>query len=1366
MIEAANMAAKRDPAAEKRQKIMYESIPVYCTFWDENFNKIDCNDTAHLYYGLNTKEEYLSRHAELSPECQPDGSLSDEKAPEMLKIALENGRHVFEWMHQTIDGEPLPSEVTAIRVNIDENTKGVVCYTRDLREVKAAEAKAKNEEYQRLIMLDSMPLGCNLWDDHFQLIDCNYEAAKMLGITDKAKYIKCYDELSPDFQPDGEPSKQKGARLAKEAIIEGACDYEWMHQTLDGELVPTAKTIFGIDLGNGKIGLVGYTHDLREKRAADAEIAEANERQRVMIDHLPMGCMYLSKDFVAIDCNREVLKMFGIPRKQDFLDHFHDMFPELQPDGRPSLPLAREYVDYVLANGRVVADWLHINPKGELIPMEITLVRVTGMAGVSLVSYMRDLREKKAAEAEIAEANEHFKAMFDNIPLGCLYFNKDMRAIDCNDETLKIFGFPNKQELIGSYFKLFPEFQPDGRQSLPQLKEYVNYVLANGRVVFEWFHQTKGGDLLPVEVTVVRAGDAAGTNLVAYIRDLREKKAAEAEIAEANERFKVMFDNTPLGCMYLSKYMEPIDCSDETLNIFGFSNKQDFLDHFPELFPDFQPDGRPSLALSQEYGDYAIANGRITFEWLHQTLNGDPIPMEITLVGAHTADGLNLVAYMRDLREKKAAEAQINEANERFRLMFENTPLGCLYITKDMRILDCNDETLKIFGFSDKQEVIDHYFRLFPEFQPDGRPSLPLAQEYMNYVLANGRGVFEWFNRTLDGAPLPVEVTAMKAVDAAGTNLVVYVRDLREKKAAEAEIAEANERFKVMFDNTPLGCMYLSKDLEPVDCSDETLNIFGFSNKKDFLGNFSKLSPEFQPDGRPSHALAHEHGEYAMANGRITFEWLHQTLNGDPIPMEITLVRVHTANGLNLVAYMRDLREKKAAEAEIAEANERFRVMFDNTPLGCIYFTKDMYAIDCNNEVLYIFGYSDKQELLGNYFESFPELQPDGRLSLPLAKEYVNYVLANGYLVFEWLHQTRNGEPVPVEITLVRVGDAAGTNLVAYIRDLREKKAAEAEIAEANERFRLMFDNNPLGCIYFTKDLHAVDCNDEVLYIFGIANKREFIDRFHDIFPDFQPDGRPSLPLAQEYVNYVIANGRVVYEWLHQTLNGDHVPVEITLVRVRDAAGTNLVAYLRDLREIKDKTARLDEAQRMAFSDALTGISNRRSFLQKSKHEFKTQQSQSPIGIIMLDIDYFKRVNDTYGHEAGDEVLKVVSENIGSVLRETDLFARYGGEEFIVMVQHLELPELTKLAERICEKIRNAHFSYAGQKIPITISAGVAMRSETGQTIEQVIKHADVALYRAKANGRDRVETLEASNLADGGLHPPFKVAHRDDLKS
>jgi diguanylate cyclase (GGDEF)-like protein len=187
----------------------------------------------------------------------------------------------------------------------------------------------------------------------------------------------------------------------------------------------------------------------------------------------------------------------------------------------------------------------------------------------------------------------------------------------------------------------------------------------------------------------------------------------------------------------------------------------------------------------------------------------------------------------------------------------------------------------------------------------------------------------------------------------------------------------------------------------------------------------------------------------------------------------------------------------------------------------------------------------------------------------------------------------------------------------------------------------------------------------------------------------------------------------------------------------------DLVAgYVRDLRELKEKTAKLDIAEKLAFSDPLTGTYNRRYFMQFAERVFYAKYNISaPVGIIMLDLDRFKTLNDTFGHDAGDEVLKTVTSAIQSILRESDLFARFGGEEFILLIQGLNIEKLTKLACRICKKIEAIDFFYDAKKIPITLSAGVAIRSSTSHTLERVIKQADMALYRAKANGRNRVET-------------------------
>ena len=166
----------------------------------------------------------------------------------------------------------------------------------------------------------------------------------------------------------------------------------------------------------------------------------------------------------------------------------------------------------------------------------------------------------------------------------------------------------------------------------------------------------------------------------------------------------------------------------------------------------------------------------------------------------------------------------------------------------------------------------------------------------------------------------------------------------------------------------------------------------------------------------------------------------------------------------------------------------------------------------------------------------------------------------------------------------------------------------------------------------------------------------------------------------------------------------------------------------------------------MAVVDALTGLHNRRyleSHLATMLHN--ASQRGRPLSLMILDIDFFKRVNDTYGHDAGDEVLKGFSQRVKSVVRGGDLVCRMGGEEFVVVMPDTEEAVGRKVAERIRQAIERDTFQIdaAGRRIPVTVSIGLSSR---GQDIspDLLFKRADNALYRSKNEGRNRV-TSEAA---------------------
>ena len=169
----------------------------------------------------------------------------------------------------------------------------------------------------------------------------------------------------------------------------------------------------------------------------------------------------------------------------------------------------------------------------------------------------------------------------------------------------------------------------------------------------------------------------------------------------------------------------------------------------------------------------------------------------------------------------------------------------------------------------------------------------------------------------------------------------------------------------------------------------------------------------------------------------------------------------------------------------------------------------------------------------------------------------------------------------------------------------------------------------------------------------------------------------------------------------------------------------------------------LEQIENEAMRDGLTGCYNKKSienFLEKLLQNYIRYRDQ-PLSIVLFDIDFFKKVNDTYGHLAGDFILKEVAALTKKELRKSDLCGRFGGEEFLIILPHTKAPGALRFAERLREKIQNHSFIYQGRKIPITISLGVTTAGPTDSVIS-LIDRADQALYQAKTRGRNRVEYL------------------------
>jgi len=172
----------------------------------------------------------------------------------------------------------------------------------------------------------------------------------------------------------------------------------------------------------------------------------------------------------------------------------------------------------------------------------------------------------------------------------------------------------------------------------------------------------------------------------------------------------------------------------------------------------------------------------------------------------------------------------------------------------------------------------------------------------------------------------------------------------------------------------------------------------------------------------------------------------------------------------------------------------------------------------------------------------------------------------------------------------------------------------------------------------------------------------------------------------------------------------------------------------------------LDELAKISRIDGLTQIYNRRHWQESLEQEYaKAQRHDKKLSLIMLDLDYFKLLNDNYGHQCGDMVLIEVSALISSLLRVEDVFGRYGGEEFAIILPETELSGAMDLAQRICNSIATKDLTYKDHNIKVTVSLGVAQLSAGESNYEALITQSDSALYQAKGQGRNQACSADFS---------------------
>jgi diguanylate cyclase (GGDEF)-like protein/PAS domain S-box-containing protein len=409
----------------------------------------------------------------------------------------------------------------------------------------------------------------------------------------------------------------------------------------------------------------------------------------------------------------------------------------------------------------------------------------------------------------------------------------------------------------------------------------------------------------------------------------------------------------------------------------------------------------------------------------------------------------------------------------------------------------------------------------------------------------------------------------------------------------------------------------------------------------------------------------------------------------------------------------------------------QFDAVFGNHPLPVYSLDRQRRFLNANAQALKEFKF-DKAELLGKSVEQLivPEKQAQ-------ATERFNDTLRGNSVSY---HSTIiDGAGARVEISVIMLPvrtDSEVTSVLGLAQNITAQKLAEARLQESRKMLQMVIDHIPQRVFWKDPQLVFLGCNEAFCRDAGLSRPDEIIGR-----TDFDLAWSADAQQYRQDDIATLASGRarINYEEPQHRADGSVSWLRTSKIPLTDMQG-NTVALLGLYEDI---TARKDMEQQlrtMAHHDNLTGLANRAFFYQHvTQAVAKIRRQGSQLALMYFDIDHFKAINDTYGHDAGDALLKAFSERVIATVREMDVFARLGGDEFALLLQDLRDSQAAeKVAQKLVEAMQ-APFLIGTQTMSVTTSIGVAFFQQ-GSHADDVIKRADQAMYNAKRGGRNRFE--------------------------
>jgi diguanylate cyclase (GGDEF)-like protein/PAS domain S-box-containing protein len=764
--------------------------------------------------------------------------------------------------------------------------------------------------------------------------------------------------------------------------------------------------------------------------------------------------------------------------------------------------------------------------------------------------------------------------------------------------------------------------------------------------------------------------------------------------------------------------------------------------------------------------------------------NGQRFIAEVNASSLEVGDDTVFVISMRDVTGRKQAERTLKENEERYRALVENAPEAIVVLDVDRNIFsDANENACKLFNLTRARLLSIGPKAISPRMQPDGTPSFGVRRGHIDNALSGGHPIFEWMHMDSDGREIPCEVRFSRLPDAERKLVRVSISNIVERKRNDDFAFAQNKILEMIAASAPLDrtlkaiCLCIERldsDMRvavmKLDVRNQTLSVEQapglpepFKLTLDFtrvdegsvscgaavFGNREKIVSDISADASWSNlrSVAIQHGINAVwsfplhgAAARI-IGTLDVYLGQTRAPGTEELDKIGRMTRLAGIAIKRQIDEDRLKSSE-----SRYRGLFENVVDGVYITSREGDIITVNPALVEMLGYDSAQEL-----------KQAGRTTMlyvnPIDRERVFARLeAQGFVRnFEYRLRRKDGKEIVVLENSRAIYDDEG-NVVAHegtITDITERKVAETRVFEEKERAQVTLQSIGDGVI-------TTDANGCIDYINPVAqdltgwNIRTARNKpIQSIMTIVNEHTRASV---ENPVLRCLKEGRVITLAQNSVLinqRGDEVPIQDSAAPIRDRIG-NIIGAVMVFHDTSKESRLFRQLSYQASHDALTGLINRREFENQlvTALESGLANPDHTHALLYLDLDQFKVINDTFGHTAGDELLRKVSEIVQANIRSTDILARLGGDEFGILLARCSEERAMEVGEAIRCAIEALRFNWQDTFTSVRCSIGVVLVGGEGQTAASVMSSADVACYSAKDMGRNKVHLYQDSDAS------------------